>query len=126
MIDGDVVGAREIALAAVAGGADLLAFVEQGWCRAGTLVAAGQLLAHPHTRRHWREELSVPSSLVDRDSYGDWVAAGARTALERAAGEVERRLATAAPPLDSDLAAELAGIVAAEARRFGVQRLPAV
>ena len=91
----------------------------------GELAAAGSLLGHPHTRAHWREELSVPSALIDRATWGDWQRAGGRWAHERAAEEVARRLADARfEPLPAAVAAELAGIAAAEGRRWGAASLP--
>jgi trimethylamine--corrinoid protein Co-methyltransferase len=91
----------------------------------GELVARGSLLGHPHTRANWRRELTVPSALIDRATYGDWEAAGGRWAHERAADEVARRLATpGSDPLPDAVAAELAAIVAAEGRRWGAERLP--
>ncbi len=91
----------------------------------GELVARGEFLSHPHTRRHWREELSVASPLIDRESYLDWEAAGSRTALERAREEVRRRLAAAPdrlPPAEQDR--ELIAIMTAEAARHGLAVLP--
>jgi len=91
----------------------------------GELVARGSLLGHPHTRANWRRELTVPSALIDRATYGDWQKAGGRWAHERAADEVARRLATpGSDPLPDAVAAELAAIVAAEGRRWGAERLP--
>lgn len=88
------------------------------------LARARQVLSHPHTRRHWRAELGVPSPLIDRESWGDWQAAGARDAAARAQADVERRLALPpAEPLADDVARELDAILAAEAARHGV-RLP--
>jgi len=96
----------------------------------GELAAAGELLSHPHTRSHWREELSLASPLADRTSYGDWQAAGAQTAFERARDEVARLQArTADAPLeavDEAICRELDAVVAAEARRLGVERLPSL
>jgi len=89
------------------------------------LVQKGEFLSHPHTRRHWREELSIPAAVVDRQTYGDWEAAGARTAEERAHAEVERLLAReAAPALPPATEAALREIMTAEARRYGVETLP--
>lgn len=89
------------------------------------LARAGQLLGHAHTRRHWRAELGLASVLIDRESWGDWQAAGARDAAARAAEEVARRLALPAPePLPEDVARELDAILAAEAVRHGVQLPP--
>lgn len=90
------------------------------------LVRRGEFLSHEHTRRHWREELSIPSAVIDRQTYGDWEGAGAKTAAERARAEVERLLAREAEPgLAPDAAAALRGIMTAEARRFGLSVLPA-
>jgi trimethylamine--corrinoid protein Co-methyltransferase len=93
----------------------------------GELAAAGSLLGHPHTRANWRRELTVPSALVDRATYGDWEQAGGRWAHERAAEEVARRLAAPpSAPLPAAVAGELAAIVAAEGRRWGAETLPAL
>jgi trimethylamine:corrinoid methyltransferase-like protein len=82
------------------------------------------MLSHPHTRRHWRQELSIPSRWVDRASYGDWQAAGARSAVERAREEVERHLAAPSAPLSGAPAEALEALLAADAERSGVGRLP--
>lgn len=89
------------------------------------LVERGEFLSHEHTRRHWREELSVPSAVIDRRTYGDWEGAGARTAQDRAAAEVESLLARETEPaLPAATAAELRRIMTAEARRFGAAGPP--
>ncbi len=92
----------------------------------GDLVGAGSLLAHAHTRRHWKQELSRPSPAVDRATYGDWESQGATWAHERASAEVERRLAASPPPLPDSEAAELAEIMRSEATRLGVGALPSL
>jgi trimethylamine--corrinoid protein Co-methyltransferase len=89
------------------------------------LVCRGEFLSHEHTRRHWREELTVPSAVIDRRTYGDWEAAGALTAKDRAAAEVERLLARETEPaLPASTIVELRRIMSAEARRFGGGELP--
>lgn len=89
------------------------------------LVASSSFLAHPHTRKNWRTELTVPSALVDRDTYHDWEAAGARWAHTRAADEVAARLEkSAVPPLAAAIDAELGAIMFAEAKRYGLDTLP--
>lgn len=89
------------------------------------LVKRGEFLSHEHTRRHWREELSIPSAVIDRQTYGDWEASGARTAEERARAEVERLLAREAEPaLPPEILAALREVMAGEARRFGWQVMP--
>lgn len=91
----------------------------------GKVVQMGEFLSHPHTRKHWREELTVPSSLVVRDTYGDWEARGAEYAHQSATAEVARRLAKAAvPPLPADVSRTLDGIMSHEAGRYGMGQLP--
>jgi trimethylamine--corrinoid protein Co-methyltransferase len=91
----------------------------------GALVARGEFLSHAHTREYWKEELSVASPLIDRESYGDWKAKGQRSALDRARVEVERRLSKAEdmrPPGAQDRA--LISIMQTEASRFSMDTLP--
>jgi len=91
----------------------------------GELVTMTSFLSHPHTRRNWRQELSVPSPLVDRDTYLDWEIKGSRWAHQRAADEVERRLERSdVPPLAPDIEAALSEIMFAEAKRHGLDALP--
>jgi len=92
----------------------------------GGLVATGEALSSRHTRTYWRQELSVPSPLIDRESYGDWEAAGATTAAARARQRVETILAgEAGSPPSEEEAAALREIMLAEARRAGLDELPA-
>ncbi len=89
------------------------------------LVRTGEFLSHPHTRAHWREQLTVPSAVIDRRTWADWQADGARDAAARARDEVARRLTTVpASAAPEALAAELDGIMRAEAKRFGMDQLP--
>ncbi len=97
---------------------------------AGELIAAtvaeGQMLGHQHTRRHFRQEIHIPGLVVDRMSYGDWEQAGARDAFAVAAAEVDRILAREPEAaLAADTARELDQLMAAEARRRGVELPPA-
>ncbi len=89
------------------------------------VVESAEFLSHPHTRKHWREEITVPSPLVARDTYGDWEARGAPWAHVEAAKEVERRLAKSPPhPPNPDLARALDEIMLREARAAGLSQLP--
>jgi len=84
------------------------------------LVAQGEFLSHPHTCKNWRAELSMPSILVDRQSYGDWEAKGATSALDRAREEVARRLERATIPAPAPkVEAALREIMQREAARVG-------
>lgn len=91
------------------------------------VVESTEFLSHPHTRKHWREELTVASPLVARDTYGDWEARGAPWAHEQAEKEVERRLSKCPPrPPAADVASTLDEIMRREARAAGLSVLPAV
>ena len=57
------------------------------------LMADQHLIMAPHTTPHWPTELHLPSPLVDRDNREAWLRAGGKEIDERAADEVERRLA---------------------------------
>ncbi len=59
---------------------------------------AGQFLNLDHTRRWYRDEVHFPGPVIDRQVGDAWQAAGAKTAAERAADEVERLLAKWEPP----------------------------
>ena len=91
----------------------------------GEVVSKGEFLSHEHTRKNWRRELSIASGLVDRSSYGDWEAAGAKTAADRAAAEVERLLAKSdVPPLAEETEVRIEEIMKAEAAAVGLDALP--
>jgi trimethylamine--corrinoid protein Co-methyltransferase len=83
-------------------------------------------LAHPHTRRWYRQEHILPG-LADRDTYEAWVAAGRTSIVDKAHADVRRRLeAFAAPPLDGAVRKELDGIMSAYGRTSGLDVLPKI
>ena len=91
----------------------------------GELVTMSSFLSHAHTRRNWRQELSIPSVLVDRDTYLDWETKGAKWAHQRAAEKVARRLERIdVPALDPSVDGALGEIMFAEAKRHGLDALP--
>jgi len=91
----------------------------------GELVGLSSFLGHDHTRKNWRQELTVGSPVVDRDTYGDWETKGAKWAHERAVDEVQRRLERAEiPPLADEVDAALGEIMFAEAKLHGMDALP--
>jgi trimethylamine--corrinoid protein Co-methyltransferase len=80
------------------------------------LVRLPEFLSHEHTLHHWRRELSLASAVIDRGSYSDWEATGAKTAEERAASEIERLLRNdTTPQLSPEIAATLDAIMRREA-----------
>jgi trimethylamine--corrinoid protein Co-methyltransferase len=89
------------------------------------VVRSGEFLSHAHTRAHWRRELTAPSRLIDRSSYGDWEAGGGASARERAAAEVARILREATPSAPpADVVAELDAIMQREAAAWNLSKLP--
>jgi len=89
------------------------------------VVAKGEFLSHEHTRKNWKQELSMTSRVIDRGGWGDWEAGGARTADMRARDEVERILSKdAGSTLDDDRHALLREIMTAEAHAVGLDQLP--
>ena len=90
------------------------------------LVAEGHLLISPHTRRHLRAEHFMPGPVVDRANLSRWQEEGAVTLGERAHREVERLVREAEPTrLPESVRADLTRLMEAEARRHGMERLPA-
>ena len=83
------------------------------------LVATGEFLSHKHTRKHWRSELTVASKVIDRQTYGDWENAGAKSSNDRAHDEVKRLLAKVEdPPLDDDVSRALDEIIGGEESKY--------
>ena len=84
-------------------------------------------LSHPHTRRWYREELYIPSSVIDRGSLEAWEVEGSRTTYERASDRVDELLKSYdSPVLSDDLRKELRSIASREAKRYGMQSLPSL
>jgi trimethylamine--corrinoid protein Co-methyltransferase len=89
------------------------------------LVSLGGFLGHRHTREHFRRELFIPSRLIERGTYDQWEAGGAGDAAATAADEVRAIVARGNPaPLPDDLRRELDSLIAADARRLGLDTLP--
>ncbi len=90
------------------------------------LLAEKHLLIAEHTRRHLRREITFPGGVLDRANRARWAKEGSLSLLERAAREVERRIAAYTPSrLPEPVKAELTRLMEQEARRYGMQALPA-
>jgi trimethylamine--corrinoid protein Co-methyltransferase len=78
-----------------------------------TLMADQHLIMAEHTLANWPTELYLPSAVVDRDNREAWLRKGGLDTAQRAAVEVDRRLA-AYQPLATDPAidTELRRIIA--------------
>jgi trimethylamine--corrinoid protein Co-methyltransferase len=66
------------------------------------LLRDGHLLIAAHTRKHRKEQLRMASSVIERAPLGRWREDGEPTLGQRAAAEVERRLAAWAPSRVAD------------------------
>ena len=81
------------------------------------LMADQHLIMAEHTLTNWPTELYLPSAVVDRDNREGWLRKGGLDSAQRAAVEVDRRLA-AYEPIETDPAidAELRRIIASGLR----------
>ena len=84
------------------------------------------LLIADHTRRYLREEITFPGPVIDRANLSRWLEGGQQTLRERAAREVTRLTEAYKPSrLAEGTKSELTRLMTAEARRHGMQALPA-
>lgn len=91
----------------------------------GDLEAGDLFLTSDETLRRLRTEFFYPSATIDRLEPDMWRNAGSKTAFEHAKEIVDTTLATHEPePMPEGMAAELTSIMLAEARKFGVDKLP--
>jgi trimethylamine--corrinoid protein Co-methyltransferase len=89
------------------------------------LLREKHLLIADHTRKFLRDEEYFPGPVLSRENRMRWEEEGAVPVRERARGEVEKRIAAhVPPPLPEETRRELARLMAAEARRHGMDRLP--
>lgn len=90
------------------------------------LLREKHLLIAEHTRRYLQLEITRPGPVIDRANRARWLKQGAIPLRERAAREVERLLAAYKPSrLPAELKSELTRRMAEEARRYGMDKLPA-
>ncbi len=76
------------------------------------LMAENHLITSPHTLEHWPQQLYLTGSTVDRENRENWVEQGAVELPERAAAQVERRLAGYQPlPTDAAVGRELRRLI---------------
>ena len=82
----------------------------------------GEFMSERHTARHCRAEIWMPT-LMDREPWVNWQAAGAQTMLERIRARLREILAThQPPPLPDGAAEEIEAILQAAEAREGEER----
>ncbi len=90
------------------------------------LLRERHLLIAKHTRRHLRHEITFPGPVIDRANRARWLEEGGLTLRERAAREVARLEQAYTPSrLAPEIKEELTRLMEREARRFGMESLPA-
>jgi trimethylamine--corrinoid protein Co-methyltransferase len=90
------------------------------------LLAEEHLLISQHTRRYLRDEHHFPGRVIDRANRPRWRDEGSTTLGARAHAEVTRLVAQHEPaPLSDDVNADMTALMTREARRHGMDDLPA-
>jgi len=85
----------------------------------------GEFLKLPETRKLFRSEQHLPSSVIDRGSLHAWEQNGAKDMFARARERVVELLAAyQRPALAAEVESELKAIVGEQARRAGMEHLP--
>ncbi|MDH3457173.1 MAG: trimethylamine methyltransferase family protein [Gemmatimonadota bacterium] len=91
------------------------------------LLHEQHLLISDHTRKHLRAEHYFPGAVIDRANRARWQEEGSTTLGERAHRRVEELLDRYIPStLSDDIQRELTRLMQAEAKRHGLDTLPAV
>jgi trimethylamine--corrinoid protein Co-methyltransferase len=87
----------------------------------------GSYLGHPHTKKWFREELYIPSEVIDRDTLEAWQEKGSKSAWDRARERVDDLLAKYQPPqITSETRKELHAITSQAAKNAGMLELPSL
>jgi len=86
---------------------------------------AGHFMATRHTRQWFRQELFIPSAVVDRDFRRNWEEKGSKDTAQRAHGRAEALIAAyQSKGLSAEVVAELEAITLRRAQAAGMDRLP--
>jgi len=86
---------------------------------------AGNFMATRHTRQWFRQELFIPSAVVDRDFRRNWEVKGSKDTAQRAHERAEALIAAYQPKdLPAEVVAELETITLQSAQAAGMNRLP--
>ena len=90
------------------------------------LLRDQHLLISPHTRRYLKKEHYSPGRVIDRANLSRWREEGSLTLGQRAHQEVERLVSAWSPSrLAAERKKELCSLMEKEARRWGMEKLPA-
>ena len=93
----------------------------------GNIDDGDHFLTSPETLKWMRSEPFIPSEVIDRSNRDDWVKTGAKPAQIRAEEHVKRIISEQTPELLSEeVTKELGRIMATDARKYGLDRLPPI
>jgi trimethylamine--corrinoid protein Co-methyltransferase len=85
----------------------------------------GNFLSHPHTKKWFRDELYIPSEVIDRDTLEAWENKGSKSTWERAHERVDSLLRQyQQSPLPDEVKKELSDLATRAANKAGMKRLP--
>ena len=85
----------------------------------------GDYLQHKHTRKWYRDEMLLPSKVIDRSSYESWKVRGGKTTFERAKERVDELINIDTEySIDNEMRTELCRIATLAANQFGMEKLP--
>jgi len=85
----------------------------------------GNFLRTKHTRKWFKREQFIPSSVIDRDFRQTWETKGGKDIVERAHERVEQLVAAYQPkPLSKEVEGELTAITLRIAKEHGMEELP--
>ena len=91
------------------------------------LLRDQHLLISDHTRKYLKEEIHFPGPVIDRANRSRWQEEGGLTLCQRASKEVERLVAGYEPiELTEEIRRGLTKLMAAEAKRNGMDKLPEI
>jgi trimethylamine--corrinoid protein Co-methyltransferase len=91
----------------------------------GDIYDGEHFLGSEETLCWFREELSLPGSVIDRDTYDAWISHGNQSAWDRACEEVERIMSSyTVEPLPDDSLKALMNIMKDDAKRLGINLPP--
>jgi trimethylamine--corrinoid protein Co-methyltransferase len=86
---------------------------------------AGNFLATEHTRQWFRQELFIPSPVIDRDYRQVWETKGAKDIVQRAHERAEGLIVEYQPPeVPAEVRKELEAVTTRAAKQYGMNRLP--
>lgn len=92
------------------------------------LLKEQHLLSSPHTRRYFKQEHYFPGNVIDRKTRARWEENGSPTLIRQAHSEVKRLVNSyqqQPAPLGKEIKDHLTEIMQSEARRCGMDNLPA-